>query len=252
MKTLPLTVAIVTLNEADRVEAAIQSVPSASEVLVIDSGSTDGTVGLARALGARVVETDWPGHVAQKERARTLASQPWILFLDADEWTSPTLAKEVEEAVRRDGPERGFFIRRRNRWLGRPIRGGAFGPRWHLRLVRGGQSRWGGEDPHDVLTVDGPTGRLDGLLEHEPYRDLADHLGTIDRYSTRFVQMSMKRGRRARILDILVRPPWHFLRAYVFQAGVRDGVAGLQIAWIGARYVGLKWVRLWLHQRRRS
>lgn len=252
MRQLPLTVAIIALNEADRIEAAIRSIPSAREVLVLDSGSTDGTVTLARSLGARVVQTDWPGHVAQKERARTLASQPWVLFLDADEWTSPTLAEQVQQAVLRDGPEQGFLVQRTNRWLGRPIRGGTFGPRWHLRLVRGDRGRWGGEDPHDVLSVDGPTARLDGLLEHDPYRDLEDHFGTIDRYSTRFVQVSMEQGRRARVVDVLIRPPWHFVRAYVFKAGVRDGLAGLRLAWIGARYVALKWGRLWLRQRGRA
>lgn len=245
---LPLTVAIIARDEADRIAGAVRSIPEAAEVLVLDSGSNDGTPEVARALGARVVETDWPGHVAQKNRALSMCDQPWVLFLDADEWTSPALAEQIRAAVSRDGPEDGFLMRRRNRWLGRPIQGGRFGPAWHLRLVRRERAEWGGEDPHDRLAVQGRTARLDGPLEHAPYRDLGEHLATIDRYTARFVEVSLTRGRRARLADVLLRPPIHFVQALALQGGVRDGVAGWILAWLGAVYVALKWGRLWMAQ----
>ena len=133
---LPLSVAIIAVNEADRIEAAITAIPEASEVLVLDSGSRDDTPEVARALGARVVETDWPGHVAQKNRALSMCQQPWVLFLDADERPSPELVAQVKTVVQGDGPAAGYQVRRRNHWLGREVRGGSFGPAWHLRLAR--------------------------------------------------------------------------------------------------------------------
>lgn len=242
---LPLTLAIIARDEADRIAAAIASVPGCAEVLVLDSGSVDTTLEVARSHGARVVETDWPGHVAQKNRALEAATQPWVLSLDADERLSPEALDAVRGAIE-GGSAAGFALQRRNHWLGRPLRGGSFGPAWHLRLVRREAARWGGEDPHDKLAVEGRVERLDGFLEHHPYRSLGEHLSTIDRYSARFVERSLEQGRRASVLDLLVRPPWHLLRSYVLQGGFRDGVAGLLVAWLGATHVALKWGRLLL------
>ncbi len=245
---LPLSVAIIARDEADRIEGAIRSLPDAAEVLVVDSGSTDGTPEVARGLGARVVETDWPGHVTQKNRAAELCTQPWVLFLDADEAVTEELARAVRAVVRAGGPRDGYAVLRRNTWLGQVVRGGSFGPQWHLRLARRELATWAGEDPHDKLVVAGSVGRLDGVLEHVPYRDVGEHLGTIDRYTARFVEVSLERGRRSSLLDVLLRPPIHLLRSLVLQAGLRDGVTGVVLAWLGATYVALKWGRLWWRQ----
>jgi (heptosyl)LPS beta-1,4-glucosyltransferase len=102
--------------------------------------------------------------------------------------------------------------------------------------------------PHDRLHIEGAVGRLPGFLEHAPYRDLAEHMRTIDRYTARFVEVSLEKGRRARLVDVWLRPPLHFLRAFLLQAGFRDGPVGLMLAWLGATHVALKWGRLWLAQ----
>ncbi len=246
---LPLTVAIIARDEADRIGAAIAAV-DAAEVLVLDSGSTDGTPALARSLGARVIETDWPGHVAQKNRALDAARQPWVLCLDADERPDAALRAELRRVIAEDpegrGPLDGYYVLRRNYYLGAPIRGGSFRPTPHLRLLRRGRGRWGGEDPHDRLSVDGPAGTLGGFLEHHPYRSLGEHLATIDRYTARFVQVT---DRRARWPDLLLRPPAHLARALLLQGGWRDGPRGFILAWLGAAHVALKWGRLMLAQR---
>jgi glycosyltransferase involved in cell wall biosynthesis len=242
-----LSVVIIARDEADRLPAAIRSVAFADEIVVLDSGSVDETVARARELGARVVETDWPGHVAQKNRGLREARHPWVLSIDADERVSSTLARAIERALAEEPEAAGFAVCRRNHWLGQPLRAGGWYPDRRLRLVRRAQARWVGEDPHDRLEVDGPVERLPGDLDHHPYRDLAEHLATIDRYTARFVEVTRS---RARWWDPLLRPPWRFLRGYLLQGGFIDGRAGLAVAWLGARYTATKWARLRRAQRR--
>jgi len=243
---LPISVSIIACNEADRISGAIESLPDASEVVVVDSGSTDNTVDVARSLGARVIETDWPGHIRQKNRALQMCQQEWVLFLDADERLNAELVSAVHQAITRENGPVAYRMRRRNCYLGIPIKAGSFGPQWHIRLARREVAVWGGEDPHDRLMVTGVVGKLPGHIEHNPYRHFSEHLETMEAYSARFVEVSLEKGRRARLVDVLFRPPWHFFRSMVIQAGWRDGVVGVLLAWLASAYVALKWTRLWL------
>lgn len=243
---LPLSVVIIACDEADRLPDAIRSVAFADEVLVLDSGSRDETVAVARELGARVVETDWPGHVAQKNRAMGMAAHPWVLSIDADERVTPTLAASIRGALAEPCGAVGYEVARRNHYLGRPLRAGGWYPDRRVRMVLRDQARWLGEDPHDRLEVRGTVGRLSGELEHHPYRSLAEHHHTIDRYTRRFVEVTRA---RARFWDLVIRPPWRFFRGYVLQRGFLDGRTGLWVAWMGARYTATKWWRLRSAQR---
>lgn len=227
---------IITRDEEDRLEAALRSVSFADERIVLDSGSTDGTVALAERLGARVVRTDWPGHVSQKNRGLTEARGEWVLSIDADERVTEELARAIRAAIVSPGDAVGFRVARRGYWLGHRLSFGDWYPDRKVRLALRARARWSGRDPHDVLTVDGPIGELAGDLDHHPYRDLAEHLATIDRYTT-------LDARDGRWFDILVRPPWAFFRAYLLRQGFRDGAPGLLVASLGALYTLLKWAR---------
>ncbi len=237
---MSLTVAILALDETDRIGEAIRSASFADEVLVLDSGSSDGTAALARELGARVLETDWPGFVAQRNRALRESRGHRVFFLDADERISPTLARSL---IKARGAGR---VRRRNHWLGRPIAGGCFGPSWILRLAPREGAEWRGQGVHETFHSSAPAADLEGVLEHHPYRNLDEHLATIDRYATLFAEHD---PRRARWWDVAFRPPLHFVKSYLLLAGFRDGVAGLVLAWLGASHVALKWGRLYLRPR---
>lgn len=230
-----LSAVIIARDEADRIEDAIRSVSFADECVVVDGGSRDDTVARARALGARVVEADWPGHVAQKTRAWGLARGDWVLSLDADERVSDALRDAILGALKAPVAD-GFRVRRLNVWLGHPLRHGHWYPDARVRLARRDRARWGGEDPHDVLIVDGGVVDLHADLVHHPYRDLGEHLATIGRYTA--IQ-----ARRGSWLDLLVRPPWHFFVGYVLRRGFLDGVPGLVVAALGAVHVLLKWSR---------
>jgi glycosyltransferase involved in cell wall biosynthesis len=239
---LPLTAVLIVRDEADRVEAALRSVSFADAVVVLDSGSEDDTVERCLALGAQVLETDWPGYVAQKNRAIDAAGTDWVLCIDADEQISAELAAEIAEFRRGPAPEaRGFRVPRLTTWQGAPIRHGCWWPDARVRLFDRRFGRWSGEDPHDRVVIDGPIEELTAPILHDPYRDLTEHLVTIARYAELSAGEALARGRRARRLDLLVRPLAHLAKALLLRSGWRDGPRGVAIAFLGAASVALKW-----------
>jgi len=246
----PLSVAIIARDEVDRLAAAIDSVRGfAAEIVVLDSGSTDGTPDLARRLGARVEQTDWPGHVAQKNRALAACTHPWVLSIDADERVSDALAASIRAVL--DGratPADGYACARLSWWMGAPIRHGTWYPDRRLRLVHRDAARWVGRNPHDRLEVEGRVETLPGDLLHHPYRDLSEHLAVIDRYTAIAAEALAEEGVRARWWDVALRPLLHIVKALLLRAGLRDGVRGFCVAGLGATYVLLKWGRRYLQQ----
>lgn len=248
---MELSLVVIAKNEAERIERCLASVPFATEKVVLDSGSTDGTPEVAEAAGARVIRTDWPGHVAQKNRGLEAATQPWVLSLDADEWLSEDAQREIP--ARLAGSEAdGMSFPRCSCWLGTELRHGRWYPDRRIRLVRRGKGTWVGDDPHDRLEVSGTVERLKGDILHVPYRDLSHHLDTIDRYTRVAAHSLHSRGVRARWWDVVGRPPAHFVNAFWLRRGFLDGVPGFAVATLGSTYVMCKWLRLWQVQQRRE
>jgi glycosyltransferase involved in cell wall biosynthesis len=246
-----LSACVIARDEADRIEACLRSLAFCDEILVVDAHSSDATRERAAACGARVIERDWPGHVAQKEFAIRQARHHWVLCVDADERVSPELRGAIE-ALRAAGfPGRaGWRMPRLSRYLGRWIRHGTWYPDLQLRLFDRRRGRWAGRDPHDRVELDGPVGRLEGELLHEPYRSFDEHLATIDRYTTLMAEQLFASGRRARLSDLVLRPPWRFLRFYLLERGFLEGWRGLLLSYLAAHYARLKYAKLWLLARR--
>ena len=234
---------IIARDEADRIAEAIASVAFADEVLVLDSGSSDDTAAVARSMGARVEETDWPGHVAQKNQAVERACHDWILSIDADERVSGELAASIR-AVLAAGPGRRFRGVAAQHLPGSRLRHGTWYPDRRVRLFDRRRAHWAGRDPHDTVEVNGPIARLGGDLLHVPYRNLGEHLRTIDRYTAISAAGLRADGVRACWWDLLLRPILHFVKAYLLKAGFLDGARGLIVAVLGAFYVLLKWTRV--------
>jgi glycosyltransferase involved in cell wall biosynthesis len=247
---IPVSACIVAMNEEDRLGACLDSVDWCDEVLVVDSHSTDRTRDLAAARGARVIERDWPGHVAQKEFAVRAARHDWVFCIDADERVSSELRTAIETA-RLGGftGVAGYEVSRVSAYLGRWIRHGTWFPDWKLRLFDRRRGGWGGSDPHDRAAVTGTVQRLAGELLHEPYRSFEDHLRTIDRYTTTMAEEMRARGRRARLSDVVLRPPARFFVFYFWRHGFLDGWRGLLLAYLAAHYVRLKYAKLWISTR---
>ena len=201
-----VSVTIITKDEETDIGAALTSVVWADEIIVVDSHSTDRTVEIARAAGARVIVREWPGYVAQKNFAAAQASNDWILSLDADERVSPDLARNLQQALQR--PEHAAYQVPRLTWhLGQWIRGTDWYPDYQTRLYDRRAATWAGQLVHEGLSVNGSTGRLAGDLQHFAYRDISDHLETIDRYTTFAAQQMYASGRRASVGQLVVHGP---------------------------------------------
>ena len=196
-----LSVVVLTRDEADRLGRCLASVAFAHERVVLDCGSVDATESVARAHGARFVRADWPGFVAQRNRGLALATQPWVLFLDADEWLTDAAARSVTAELEAPRSAAGWRFARCNRWLGRPMRHGRWYPDRSVRCVRRGAGRWIGGRVHERLCCEGPVIDLAGDIGHEPYRDIAEHVRTIRRYSDLAAMDLRDAGRRARRRD---------------------------------------------------
>jgi glycosyltransferase involved in cell wall biosynthesis len=243
--SVPVTATIITFNEAANIQAALESVTWADEIVVVDSESTDDTVAIARRFTDQVIVRPWPGYIAQKNFAAGQARHDWILSLDADERISPPLAQELRALVAAGPAAAGYRLPRVTFHLGRWIRSTDWYPDYQLRLYDRRRARWAGRYVHESVKADGPVVDLRGEILHYAYRDLAHHFQTMDRYTTLAARQMFEDGRRAGLLDLAVHPPAAFLRNYLLRGGFRDGVPGLIVSAMNARYVGLKFAKLW-------
>ena len=239
-----VSVTIITLDEAEHIGAAIDSAAWADEIVVVDSGSTDDTVDIARAKGATVLSRTWSGYVDQKNFAAERVSNDWIFSLDADERIPSALAAEVQALVSSEPSKRGYRVPRVSFHLGRWIRTTDFYPDFQTRLYDRRAARWRGKYVHESVSVDGPVGQLRHDLEHFSYRDLRDQLDRINHYTSLAAHQMKEAGRRAGPLDLLIHPPAAFLRNYVLRRGILDGTVGLTISLVNAYSVFLKFAKL--------
>lgn len=241
-----LSVAIIALNEQDRIGLAIKSCASvAQEIVVVDSGSSDNTVELAASLGARVIHQDWLGYVAQKQLALEAATGQWVLNLDADEALSDELCREIAAALG-SAPSNiaGYSMPRLSRYLNRWIRHGGWYPDRKVRLVRRGAAHWIGDGLHERLEVAGTVEELASPLIHYVYRDMFDQVQTINRFSG--VEADHRGARSAGyVLLGLLHCVGKFLECYVWKLGLLDGIPGLIIAMNSSFYVFLKHAKAW-------
>lgn len=245
-----LSVTIITKNEAADIGEALKSVAWADELIVVDSRSSDETATIARQHTNRVVVRDWPGYGAQKNYAASIAYYDWILSLDADERVTPDLAREIQGVLADAPPHAAYRIPRVTWHLNRWIRTTDWYPDYQVRLYDRRTAAWTERYVHESVSARGTVGELGGELQHFAYRDIADHLETIDRYTTYAARQMYEEGRRVGWLQIAGHPPLAFLRNYVVHGGVRDGVPGLIISALNSYYVLLKFAKLWELQRK--
>jgi glycosyltransferase involved in cell wall biosynthesis len=239
-----LTATLITCNEEQNLPRALASLEDlADEIVVVDSGSTDGTCEIARQCGARVVHRAFTDYAEQKNFAAAQSSNPWILSLDADEELSPELRGSLRAWKELPPAAAAYEFARRASYLGGWIRHSGWYPDRKVRLYRRDLARFVGR-VHESLEVDGPVGRLDGELYHYTVRTFAEHVAKMDTYTTLAAEQLFAAGWRRWRLAMLLAPPWTLLRTYLIQRGFLDGYRGWLIARMAARYVFLKYRKL--------
>lgn len=241
---LLLSAFVLTRNEADNIERCLASLSFCDEIVVLDAQSEDDTVARARRFTSRVWVEPWQGFSDQRTLAVSRCRGEWVLWIDADEVVTPELAESIQGAIRSNARVAGYWICRRVHYLGRWMRHGGWGEDWVLRLCRREQARFSGARVHEQVVLEGKTARLDGILEHYTYRDLGHHWQKIDLLSRLGAEEAWARGRRARLVDLLFRPPARSAKMYLLRLGILDGWRGLVAAGLAGCYVFLKYARL--------
>jgi glycosyltransferase involved in cell wall biosynthesis len=216
----------------------------ADEILVLDDGSTDATVEIARAAGARVEHRPFDDFGHQKQAALELTSGSWVLSIDADERLTGELARAIRHVVDADGPADGYWLRRQTVYLGARLRFGGAGADWVVRLARRDRARFELLPVHERLLVDGKTARLEGVLDHVKYRALSEHLAAMNRYTDLIAAQKRDRGRDFHAWHLL-RIPFELFHRLVLRLGMLDGRPGVVWAAMAAFYAFLKYAKLW-------
>lgn len=245
---MDLSVILITRDEEANIADCLASVAFASEIVVVDSGSTDRTVELAQAAGAKVVRTgDWPGFGAQKNRALAQATKTWVLSIDADERVTPALRDEILTAIGGAGSRfDAWDMPRRSSFCGRYMSHSGWYPDRVTRLFRRERARFSDDLVHERVVVDGAVGRLRNDLLHATYPDLETMLQKLDRYSTASARAMHEQGRRSTLAGAIARGLWAFVRTYVLRLGFLDGRLGFVLALSIAETTYYKYLKLWL------
>jgi glycosyltransferase involved in cell wall biosynthesis len=260
---MQISVVIITFNEDANIGRTLQSVQplvadGKGEIIVVDSGSTDRTVEIAKSFGAKVFVEEWKGFAAQKNSAIDKAIAEWILSLDGDEEVSDGLTKEISEIC--DGPaedgfgsEDGYWIKRQNQFLGRPLRHGGFWPDPKLRMFRRGVGRVEDRAVHETFRVTGRLGTLYYPLIHHSYPTLSDYIEHMNRYSSLGAELVVAKGTFGfSVTNIVLRPLFTFIYNYFFRLGFLDGREGMLLHLYHAVYVSWKYAKAWEFSRQKA
>ena len=238
-----LSVVLITQNASAQLADCLASVAFADEVVIVDSGSSDGTVALAERYGARVMAKEWLGYGRQKQFALEQAANDWVLCLDADERVSPELAASLVREL--EAPAAPVYrIARRNRFLGRWLRHGEGYPDWSARLFDRRQARWSDDTVHEKVLYTATPGTLEGDLLHESAEDLGRYLDKQNRYTTLAAEDLYRRGQRAAAAELILSPLLRFFKFYFLRLGFLDGLPGLVHISIGCMNSFMKYAKL--------
>lgn len=245
-----LSVAIITKNEAANLPRTLESVRWADEVVVLDSGSTDGTVDIAWNFGAKLLQEEWHGFGKQKNLAIQHCTSEWVLSLDADEEVSEALAQEIKQLLEETPEVDAYFVPRRNLFLGRWIRHGGYYPDPKLRLFRKGTAWFEERAVHETAQYTGPTRALQSSLIHHAYPTLENYIEHMNRYSTLGAGQAAAKNQTSKswlafLWNVLLNPAATFIYNYILRVGFLDGREGLLLHLYHSAYVSWKYAKAW-------
>lgn len=242
MGILPISVCMLVRDEEQNLQKSLPPLTGFAEILVLDSGSKDRSVELCEKAGATVFKESWEGFGKTRKKLFKKATQPWILWLDADEVVTPELLASMRELLSREPACAAYKINRMVFFQGRWIRHGEWFPDWTVRLFR--SNCWDMQERaiHETLMIEGRVGKLEGVLEHYSFKDIEDVYRREASYARLWAQEHS--GRSVSLPVIGLRACWSFVRALVLKKGFMDGWIGVQVAWFNARGVAKKYACL--------
>lgn len=243
MSKIPVSVAIVTKNEARNIKDALESVKDFDDIVVVDAFSSDNTTEICREYTERVYKHEWQGYAGQKQIAIDYAKKDWVLILDADERVTPELRQEIMEKVKENSLS-GFYIPRQNFFLGKWIRHSGWWPDHTLRLFRKDVSRMEPRAVHEKVNVNGTVGYIRAPFEHYTYRTISEYIGKMDNYASLSAEELDNKGFISSFISMLFSPGVVFLKMYLLRQGFRDGIHGLVLAVLYSFYTFLKYAKV--------
>jgi glycosyltransferase involved in cell wall biosynthesis len=252
--TPKLSCYILTFNNGRTLETALNSVTFADEVVIVDSGSDDDTLAIARKYTDKILHRPWPGFREQYQYAQDQCTHEWVMFIDADEEVSPTLVEEIQTTLEKnaalpDGERvEGFHVHRRTFFIDRWIMHGGWVPDHEIRVYRKACASWKG-GLHAKIHVDGNEAYFKAFLYHDTYADIKDQLRTLNNYSSSASADLMEAEKCCSLVQLIGRPIFRFIKEYIFKGGFRDGVPGLIIAVNNMNYAFNKHAKLWEQRR---
>lgn len=252
---IPVSVVIITKDEEINIGDALESVKDFEDVVVVDSFSKDRTIEISRQYTSRVFQHEWQGYAAQKQEAVDYAQRQWVLILDADERVSPELKKEILEKITLNSELltqnscRGFYIPRRNFFLGRWIKHSGWWPDYTLRLFKKDVSHLEPRAVHEKVVVNGFTDYLKCPLEHYTYRTISDYIKKMENYSTLAAEEILLKNPAQSPVSLLAKmalgPVFTFFKMFFIKQGFRDGIHGFMLAALYGFYTFLKYAKAW-------
>ena len=241
----PISVAIITMNEADRLPSCLKSAKFADEIIVVDSGSSDKSIEIAKSFDARVYEREWRGFSAQKQFAVEQCRNRWVFILDADESIPGNDIEVIEDAIAAgDKAITAYSFRRKNFFHGKWIRRCGWWPDRIVRLVDKEKGRFDGRNVHEGWLTHGKVMHLDSYIEHRSFRNYSEFTAKMDRYSTLAARDLFHKGAGSAPFTPALHGFWMFLRTYILEMGILEGFDGFMISIMNAGGSFMKYAKL--------
>ena len=241
-KRILLSVAIITLNEERKLSECLASVPFADEIVIVDSGSSDGTEVIARSFNADFSVRSFDNFSNQKNAALDRTGGEWVLFLDADERLTPELQEEIKSIITNPSPHFTYYLKRRNFLFGGRMRFGASLNDWQLRLVRRGHGQFHGL-VHERVQSPNPPGRLRGELIHTTYQTTGEYFLKFNLFTSLDAENMWKQGKKPTLAHFLFKPTADFFYFYFFRLGILDGFRGFLYQCLAVKYLYVKYIK---------
>jgi len=239
MNLCDIGIYIITFNEEKRFEKALESVKWAEEIIIVDSKSKDNTLEIAKKYTDKIYIKEFYGYGEQKNYALSLVSKPWALNIDADEVISEELIKEIKELE--DVVVNGFYIPRRNYYLGKPIRFCGWYPDYKLRLHKREKGKWSNSLVHESLMIEGEVGYLYNEILHFTYNDIYSHVERLNNYAKLSSEMLKRGKRKIYVIQLILIPFLVFFKKFIIQLGFAEGYRGVLISLMESYYSFLKY-----------